>query len=80
MEKENLIINMQSKVQDILVDISWGQLDKKYFGIPVAKFYAKMNGDVAEEGQQGFTTEEVQQFKGALCDLADRIRKVADEL
>ena len=71
---------MVTKVQDILVAISWGQLTKTYFGIPVKTFYDKMEGRQTEEGQQGFTPEEVQQFKGALCDLAERIRKVADAI
>ncbi len=42
--------------------------------------YHKLDGIDGNGGRGGFTPEEMQLFKGALCDLADRIRRVADKL
>ncbi len=42
--------------------------------------YNKLKGIDGNGGIGGFTDEELLQFKGALCDLADRIRKTADKL
>lgn len=39
-----------------------------------------MDGIDGNGGKSGFTPEEAAQFKGALCDLADRIRKAADSI
>ena len=42
--------------------------------------YHKLDGIDGNGGEGGFTEEEMQKLKGALCDLADRIRRVADSL
>ena len=49
-----------------------------YFGESPAWLYEKLEKERGEEGT--FTDEEISKFKGALCDLADRIRNVADSL
>ena len=49
-----------------------------YFGQKPSWMYHKLEAEAGSE--EGFTEEELFKFKGALCDLADRIRRVADSL
>lgn len=39
-----------------------------------------MDGIDGNGGEGGFSTSEAEKFKGALYDLADRIRKAADSI
>ena len=68
----------RAKLEDILVSISWGHIAMDYFGKSPQWLHQKMEKEIGEEG--AFTNEELLTFKGALCDLADRIRRVADAL
>ena len=68
------------KLNDILIDVSWGEIAKKYFGQPSSWLYHKLDSPNGNGGKGEFTEAELAQFKGALCDLADRIRRVADSL
>lgn len=68
----------RTKLNDILVNVSWGQIALDYFGKKPSWLHYKLESEVGSE--DGFTDEELLQFKGALCDLADRIRRVADSL
>lgn len=70
----------RQKLSDILIDISWGQIAKKYFGKSPSWLYHKLDGIDGNGGEGHFSEAELAQFKGALCDLADRIRRVADSL
>lgn len=69
-------------VKDIALDISWQQIAKKYFGKSSSWLYSKLHErDLNKTGTPfKFTESEQEQLKGALCDLANRIRRVADEL
>ena len=49
-----------------------------YFGESPTWLYEKLEKESGEEG--AFTDEDISKFKGALCDLADKIRRVADSL
>lgn len=71
-------VNMKSKMTDILVSISWADLSRRYFGKSNSWLYHKMDGRDGNGKPTVFTPEEAEQLKGALCDLADRIRKAAD--
>ena len=68
----------RAKLNDILVSVSWGEIAMNYFGQKPSWLYHKLEVEVGNE--EGFTDEELFKFKGALCDLADRIRRVADSL
>ena len=68
----------RTKLNDILVNVSWGEIAMNYFGQKSSWLYHKLEAEVGSE--DGFTDEELLLFKGALCDLADRIRRVADSL
>ena len=71
---------VRQKLNDIDLSINWGQFARNYFSKSASWFYNKFNGIDGNGGKGGFTPEELQQFKGALCDLADRIRRAADNL
>ncbi|MGM9763375.1 MAG: DUF5053 domain-containing protein [Candidatus Cryptobacteroides sp.] len=79
-EKELRITPIKSKLSDILLMVTWGRISKDYFKRSGSWIYNKMNGIDGNGGEGGFTPEELQQLKGALCDLADRIRRAADTL
>ena len=68
------------KLYDIDLNISWGRLSRDYFDKSASWFYNKLNGIDGNGGEGGFTPDELQQLKGALCDLADRIRRAANNL
>lgn len=71
---------LRQKLNDILIDVSWAEISRKYFGKSSSWLYHKLDGIDGNGGEGGFTDEELLQFKGALCDLAERIRKTADSL
>lgn len=71
---------VRQKLHDIDLNISWGRLSRDYFDKSASWFYNKLNGIDGNGGEGGFTLSELQQLKGALCDLADRIRRAADAL
>ena len=43
-------------------------------------FQHKIYGIDGNGGVGGFTPQEIEQLRGALCDLSDRIRRAADKL
>lgn len=71
---------VRQKLADIDLNISWGQLSRDYFSKSASWFYNKLNGIDGNGGTGGFTPDELQQLKGSLCDLAERIRRAAETL
>lgn len=67
-------------IRDIALDISWAKLAKRYFDRSPSWIYHKIDGVDGNGGKGGFTEEEKEQFCGVLYDLAERIRKTADNL
>ena len=67
---------VKAELQDILLSISWADLSKTYFGRSNSWLYHKLDGLNGIE----FSEEEKQTLKGALVDLADRIRRAADNI
>ncbi len=70
----------KQKLSDILVAISWRDIARTYFGKSSSWLYHKLDGIDGNGGIGGFTLEERQQLKRALCDLSDRIRRASDSL
>lgn len=66
---------VKNKLRDILLWINIGKMANFYFNKNSSWLYDKIDEKDCE-----FTPEEVQQLKGSLVDLADRIRKCADTL
>lgn len=70
---------VREKLQDILLDINIAKLAKRYFGKSSSWLYHKFDGTDGRIDTE-FSPEELQTLKGALCDLADRLRAAADRL
>lgn len=71
---------VRKKLDDIDLNLNWGEFAHDYFDRSASWFYNKLNGIDGNGGKGGFTDGELARFKGGLCDLADRIRRVADNL
>ena len=72
--------SVKETLNDIALDISWAKLSKKYFDRSPSWIYHKIDGIDGNGNSGGFSHEEMEQFKGALYDLSERIRKTADQL
>ena len=70
---------VRDKLRDILLDINVAKLAKRYFGKSSSWLYHKFDGTDGRIDTE-FSPEELQMLKGALCDLADRLRTAADRL
>ncbi len=78
--QKTLVTDVKQKMTDILVAISWREVARTYFGKSSSWLYHKLDGIDGNGGKGGFTVDEAAQLKGALCDLADRIRRAADTI
>lgn len=65
---------------ELLLDINVGSLARKYFGKSGSWLYHKLDGVDGNGKETDFTPEELEQLRGAFCDLADRLRAAADKL
>lgn len=65
---------------ELLLDINVGGLARKYFGKSGSWLYHKLDGVDGNGKETDFTPEELEQLRGAFCDLADRLRAAADKL
>ena len=81
-DKSALISDVKERWQDIYLAISWRELKRDYFdnGKSMSWFQHKIYGIDGNGGVGGFTPQEIEQLRGALCDLSDRIRRAADKL
>ena len=71
---------VKARLSDILMHVSWGDISREYFGKSGSWLYHKLNGIDGNKRPTDFTVEERYQLKGALIDLADRIRRAADSI
>ena len=78
--KETQKGTVKAKLYDLLISISWADLSKRYFGKSGSWLYHKLDGGDGNKKPTDFTEEERLILKGALCDLADRIRHAADTI
>lgn len=78
--KETQQGTMKKQLEDILVSISWRDLANRYFDKSGSWLYHKLDGVDGNKKPTEFTMEEKYQLKGALIDLADRIRRTADAI
>ena len=72
--------SMKSLMWDIIVDISWANISKKYFGKSRSWLSQKMNGLDGNGSNTEFSEEEKETLKNALYDLSNRIKICADKL
>ena len=73
-------ITMYQQLDGIIDSITWGDLARTYFDKSASWFYNKMKGIDGNGKPTEFNIEERAQLKGALCDLANRIRSAADTI
>ena len=78
--KETQQGTMKKQLEDILISISWRDLANRYFEKSGSWLYHKLDGVDGNKKPTEFTMEEKYQLKGALIDLADRIRRTADAI
>jgi hypothetical protein len=71
-------VSTREQLKDIALDVTWAKIAQKYFGKSSSWIYNKINEIDGNGGKGGFTEEERKQFKAALYDLAERIRRTAD--
>ena len=71
---------MKVQLKDILLAISCADLSRTYFQKPNSWLYHKLDGIDDNKVPTEFNEEEKLQLKGALSDLADRIRRAADNI
>ncbi len=68
----------KQRISDIALDITWAKISSRYFGKSSSWIYNKINEIDGNGGKGGFTEEESQLFRASLYDLAERIRRTAD--
>ena len=71
---------MKSKMDDILMFLSWGEISEEYFGRSRSWIYQKMNGILKNGTPTEFTDDEKEKLRSALTDLAGRIINAAKEI
>lgn len=78
--KKQLDEHVKAKLSDILLEVSWREIARQYFGKSASWLYHKLDGIDGNGGRGGFSPEEKEQLRGALCDLADRLRRASEKL
>lgn len=73
-------LTMKQKLQDVLMMVSWREIARNYFGKSSSWLYHKLDGIDGNGGKGQFSETEKEQMRGALCDLADRLRRAADNI
>jgi len=72
--------SLKSQFSDILLDITWSKIAKRYFEKSPSWLYHKLDGIDGNGNKDEFSCSEKLQLKNALCDLAERIRTAADRV
>ena len=78
--KDTQKCTMKAQLADILMAVSWSDLSRTYFGKSNSWLYHKLDGVDGNKKPTEFTIEERYRLKGALIDLAERIRRAADSI
>lgn len=71
---------VKKRIQDVLMVVSWREIAHTYFDKSASWLYHKLDGIDGNGGKGGFTDEEKEKLRGALCDVADRLRAAADSI
>lgn len=70
----------KSQLNNIMLDVSWTDIAKNYFGKSTSWIYNKLNGRDGNGGHGEFNEKETEILRNALFELSDRIRKNAEKL
>lgn len=71
---------VKMRIQDIQLLVSWREIARTYFGKSASWLYHKLDGIDGNGGVGGFTDEEKDMLRGALCEVSNRIRAAADRI
>ena len=76
-----MLTDAKTRLQDILIAVSWREIARHYFGKSSSWLYHKLDG-IKSDGTPGggFTPKETEDLKAALHDLAERINTAASKL
>ena len=66
-------------LDDVLLEITWAKVAKRYFGKSSSWIYHKISGTDGNKKVE-FTDSEKETLKQALCDLSDRLREAAEKI
>jgi len=70
----------KAQLDNIILDVSWADISKSYFGKSSSWIYNKLNGRDGNGGHGEFNEQETEVLRNALFELSDRIRKCAEKL
>ena len=71
---------VKQQLSDVLLDISWARLSKRYFGKSSSWIYHKLDG-IDGNGRAGeFTLSERIILKNALIDFSERLRNASENI
>lgn len=77
------MVNQKASVKEVLSDVyeevNWAYLAKNYFGKTRSWLYHKFSG-TNNGAPDDFSDVDRERLRGALVDMADRIRAAADKL
>ena len=71
---------IKQQLSDIILDMSWAKISKKYFGKSSSWIYHKLDGIDDNGNKSDFSYSEKLQLKNALLDFSERIRKTAEKI
>ena len=74
------ITEMRRRVDDVEDFNCWGEIAEANIDLSSSCFYHKLNGHDGNGRPDGFTRSEAEQLRGAFLDLAERLRKTAEQL
>ncbi len=77
--KETKHTDVRRILEPVILNISWAEISRDYFGKSRAWLYQKFTGYNGHDNTD-FTESERETMKNAMFDLSDRIRKVAEKL
>lgn len=72
--------NTKTALSDILLAVKWAHISTHYLGKSRSWFSQRLNGYDGNSSETDFTEKEKSTLKAALYDLAERIKRCADNL
>ncbi len=72
--------DLKPVLQDVMFYIGWAPVARRYFDRSPSWIYNKLKCIDGNGGVGGFTDAEAEKLRGALCDMADRLRDAAAKI
>jgi hypothetical protein len=73
-------VTAKAQLDDIILEVSWADIAKTYFGKSSSWIYNKLNGRDGNGGYGEFSELETITLRNALFDISERIRVAAEKL